>query len=105
MYLSYGNIEQYESGHLWRTPHIRVKGPDRRPFFSFRLDIGVLKFQSWEQICLHNQTWKEQDKFTNKKFTTEQTYEGHEIQTYSVKVHENSKMFKQDCCWNYVKHQ
>ena len=23
----------YESGHPWRTPHIRLKGSDRRPFF------------------------------------------------------------------------
>ena len=26
---------QYESGHPWRTPHIRLKGSDRRPFFEF----------------------------------------------------------------------
>ena len=29
----------------WRTPHIRLKDSDRRPFFfSFRLDIGVGNF-------------------------------------------------------------
>ena len=32
-YLSHSNVEQYESGHPWQTPHIGVKGSDRRPFF------------------------------------------------------------------------
>ena len=35
---------------------------------------------------------------------TEQTYECSEIPVFSV-IHENSKMFKQDCCLTYAKHQ
>ena len=32
-FLSHSNIYQYENGHPWRTPHIMVKGSDRKPFF------------------------------------------------------------------------
>ena len=31
-YVSYSNIQTIDSGHPWRTPCIRVKGSDRRPF-------------------------------------------------------------------------
>ena len=34
-----------------------------------------------------------------------QTYEGCEIPIYSVKDSKNSKIFKEDCCLTYVKHQ
>ena len=36
---------------------------------------------------------------------TKQTYEGREIPIYSVKDSKNSKIFKEDCCLTYVKHQ
>ena len=32
-YLSHSNIEQSESGNPWGTPHLRLKGSDRRTFF------------------------------------------------------------------------
>ena len=85
-YLSYSNIKQYESGHPWRTSHVRLKGSNRRPFFlSFRLDLGVRDFNLVNEFASITKLEKGPINLRITNLWQNKTYEGHKFPTYSVK--------------------
>ena len=105
-YLSHSSIQQYESGHPWRTPHITVKGSDRRPFFfSFRLDTGVRSFNFVNKFVSITKLKNGRINLQIANLWQSKLTKAVKSQCTLWKIHENSKIFKQDCYLTYVKHQ
>ena len=78
-----------ESGRAWWTPHVKVKGSDRRSFTLVLDWILCTQLQSCEWICLHSQTYKAQNKLANKNL--QMVWNPNLI---CRKLWENSKIFK-----------